>query len=240
MSVQLENGELRDLILSIGTHQGDRRLSPLEVARLLQKAVAAGSTRAELAEALRLQGTTMIGRFLRLLKLDNQIADMVDWGAAPGRLSLTQAQEIARVDSSHHPRLVDLALENDLSSGELRSVVQRMERAGETPEAATHSIVRMRPEIVRTRVVIGVVEDADLVAHLSSIGQRDRDIALVSALKSLGRSELSGKLTPHRFSVSGPYEDLKSLDADSFEAELTEELKQAVARPFGILSRGGR
>ena len=44
--------EYQGLLRSVGTHRNTRPLSPVEVAELLGKAVAAGATRSECAQAL--------------------------------------------------------------------------------------------------------------------------------------------------------------------------------------------
>ena len=41
----LSQPELQSLILSVGTHRGHRRLSPMEVAMLLRQAVESGTSR---------------------------------------------------------------------------------------------------------------------------------------------------------------------------------------------------
>ena len=65
----LSSAEVRQLILSVGTHKSERPLSPVEVAQLMQKAVKAGENRKEIAARLLLEDSSIIGRFIRLLQL---------------------------------------------------------------------------------------------------------------------------------------------------------------------------
>ena len=69
--------ELRQLILSVGTHRSDRPLSPIEVAKLMRRALDMGETRKTLAGRLLLDDSSIIGRFMRLLSLPVQVQHLV-------------------------------------------------------------------------------------------------------------------------------------------------------------------
>ena len=78
--------ELQGLLLSVGTHRGKRLLSPVEVANLFAKVTSEGGRLGDCARAAQLEGTTMVGRFLRLLKLPESVRHLVDWGSNPGAI----------------------------------------------------------------------------------------------------------------------------------------------------------
>ena len=82
----LSSQERQGLLLSVGTHRGQRSLSPVEVANIFAKVLAAGGRCPTAPRAARLEGTTIVARFLRLLKLPKSVRHLVDWGAVPARL----------------------------------------------------------------------------------------------------------------------------------------------------------
>ncbi len=86
----LTNEERRQLLLSVGTHRGQRPLSPFEVAELFARAISKGATLAECAAAASLEGTTWVSRFLRLLKLPSTVTHLVDWGGGSGTIGLNR------------------------------------------------------------------------------------------------------------------------------------------------------
>ena len=59
----LSSTELQDLVLSVGTHRSERRLSPLEVACLLDRALSCGGSRKECSDVLGIS-LTQVGTFL--------------------------------------------------------------------------------------------------------------------------------------------------------------------------------
>ena len=59
----LEPEEVKSLLLSVGSHRKERRLSPLEVGVLLKRAVDAGASRQQLAAELQI-GPTQVTEFL--------------------------------------------------------------------------------------------------------------------------------------------------------------------------------
>ncbi|MGC4116784.1 MAG: hypothetical protein QM765_19940 [Myxococcales bacterium] len=85
--------ERKGLLLSVGTHRGRRPLSPIEVATLFKRDLAAGNTTGKLGPLVQLS-PTMIGRFVRLLSLSEDIRHLIGWqGAEEGSVSFTSAFE---------------------------------------------------------------------------------------------------------------------------------------------------
>ena len=98
MILGLEQKEYQDLILSIGTHRGSRRLSPLEVARLIDKALNSGATRKDCTQALQVS-STQISTFLKLLTLAPEIQYLAGWrGSKNATIAFSTMAELARAD----------------------------------------------------------------------------------------------------------------------------------------------
>ena len=127
----LSPSEISQLILSVGTHRSERPLVPIEVAKLIQKALNAGEKRKEIADRLYLNDSTILGRFTRLLSLPSQIQHLIGWGSDPTTLfSFTAASGIARLESTQeHIILAKAALENQFNKSEIIEVVQIRQRS---------------------------------------------------------------------------------------------------------------
>ncbi len=213
----------RKLILSVGTHRSERPLSPVEVAEALEMQIASGTTARDIAEALHLENTTMIGRFRRLLRLSPAIRHLVTWGQSPSSISLTVASELARLDSADtQQQVVDAALENGLKSSEVRQVVQILQRSDQSTSEAIQSVLKLRPQVTRRHVMVGAVLSSALKSSLTDMTQAERDSLLARSIRKHQPDlpSFSGRLATERFTLVGGEElaaALKTL-SDGFES----------------------
>jgi hypothetical protein len=222
----LAREQIRDLILSVGTHQDVRPLTPVEVATYFQTALDAGASREEIAQACLLETTGMIGRFLRLLSLAPEIQHLVVFGTRTDSLSFTQAMEIARLsDVAAQSALAIAVLENGLSKDEVRAVCQVLERSEHGVEEAVGQIVKLRPQIDRYFVLIGSILETGTRESLESKTQLERDEILVAALNELA-FEGAGHLGVDRFTVSTRTEP--SLGAEKLESLINTLLAEEI------------
>jgi hypothetical protein len=202
----LSPSERQGLLLSVGTHRGKRPLSPLEVATIFEKIVGAGGSLADCARAARLDGTTMVGRFLRLLSLPEAVRHLVDWGSRPGTVGPSAGAELARLnDDDAEEQVVRGVLTYRLSSAEVRQVVQLRKRSRRPIADCLNEVVGMRSTVDRRYVYVGAVTDGDLAGALRTMSQNDRDALLARALDTaLPGQELSvSRLAPTRFTLVG-------------------------------------
>ena len=224
--------ERQGLLLSVGTHRGRRRLSPVEVARLFEKILAAGGSLSDCASAGRFEGTTMVTRFLRLLKLPESIRHLVDWGNAPGTLGFSVAYELARLDDEvDEEKVVQSVLKCRLTGTEARQVVQLRNRSKRTVEECLNEVVGMRPHVEHRYVYIGAVTDAALRTSLKLMTQGQRDALLVGAVNSVlaVRDLVVIKLGPDRFTLVGgaDFGEAMNQRKDSLEEEVNDALQEA-------------
>ena len=224
--------ESQGLLLSVGTHRGRRRLSPVEVARMFEKVLAAGGSLSDCASAARFEGTTMVTRFLRLLKLPESARHLVDWGNRPGTLGFSVAAELARLDDEvDEEGVVRGVLKYRLSGTEARQVVQLRKRSKRPVEECLNEVVGMRPHVEQRYVYIGAVTNATLRTSLEFMTQGQRDALLVSAVNSvLAAKDLAvTKLGPDRFTLVGgaDFGDAMNQRKDSLEQEVNEALQGA-------------
>ena len=175
--------EVRQLILSVGTRKSERPLSPVEVAKFMQKALEAGEKRTEIAERLHLDGSTVIGHFTSLLSLPIHVQQLIGWGTDPATVSFTAAYEIARLDSAQEQStLAKAALSNQLNKFEIRQVVQIQRRSRKSIENCVKAVLNQRPVIERRHVIIGELRSEKLKEELNQISQLERNNLLQSIL----------------------------------------------------------
>lgn len=226
--------EHKSLILSVGTHRGKRRLSPVEAAVLFDKAQRAGASLADCAKAVQLEGPTWVGRFLNLLKLPGDVRHLVDWGRGRGAITFTSAADIARLGSPDDTRTaIEAALTHSLSTKEVRQLVQLRKRSGRTITECTESVLKMRPQVEVRHLFIGSVA-AGFRDRLRGFCQYARDELLADVAKRVcGGVQLSGRLGPERFTLVGG-RDFGSFVAgkkESLEREINEALAAALGGP---------
>ena len=179
----LSSYEVRQLILSVGTHRSVRPLAPVEVAKLMQRALKAGEKRADIADRLYLDDSTIIGHFIRLLSLPAQIQQLVGWGSDPATVSFTAAAMIARLDSTQkQSALATAALENQFNKSEIIQVVQIQLRSENLIEECIKAVLDQRPIVEKRHLIIGELRSEKLKEELKHFSQLERNNLLQFAL----------------------------------------------------------
>jgi len=232
VTIGLTEEERRDLLVSVGTHRGQRRLSPVDVARLFQKAIDAGASLAQCASAAGLEGTEMVKRFLRLLDLPPSVQTAVSWGGSDTTLAFTAASEIARLAPSLQELTAREALARGLSSSEIKQVVQRIARSGLGSLEAVEEIVALRPVVERRHVIIGILSNPTVGKRIEELRQDERDDVLARVLEKLiGEQHVASRLTPTGFVITGS-EDLAETIHGLGDFEAT--ISAAVGEQLGL------
>lgn len=229
MLVGLSADEYKKLLLSVGTHRGKRPLSPVEAAALLRKATSAGASLSECAKAVQLEGPTWVSRFLKLLDLPQDVQHLIDWGRGAGTIAFTSASEVSRLDDPvDQRRAIQVGLEHNLSSAEMRQLVQLRKRSRKPMDECVAGVLKMRPQIEIRHVFIGAVTGDPLRARLRGLSQYERDQLLEAACrKKLAGLRLSGRLGVERFTLVGG-KDFGGLLAAKKEV-LEQEIHEALA-----------
>lgn len=226
----------RDLLLSVGSHRDDRPLSPEEVGRAFQKAVDDGASLKELAILVHFDGTSMISRFTRLLRLPDDVLRIVGWGQTARTISFTSASEISRLKIKEDQTELALgALSKDLTSSEIKAIVQLKLRSSDAIGACMESIARLRQTTVTRHVIMGSIIGDDLKVSLRERSQNVRDQLLVSALKALldNAGTVAGRLSAERFtlvtedaSIAKELTQLQGGMEESVSQQLSKELEK--------------
>ena len=200
----------RNLVLSVGTHRGERPLSPIEAGIAIDLEIRHGTSPAELARDLLLKDTTMLPKFRRLLQLPAEVRHLVDWGGSPATISMSSAAEISRLaDSDDQQLLADAVLTNRLTKVEVQQVVElSLKQIAVLPEAIQR-ILSARPKTVHQHIFVGAVNQPRISESISTMTQQQRDGILANVLKRIVPKEISakGRLGASRFDIVGS-EDL--------------------------------
>jgi hypothetical protein len=222
----LSPNERRSLLLSVGTHRTARPLSPIEVARLFEKALNAGASLQECADAAHFKATSMVSRFLSLLRLAPDIQHLVDWGQSGSTLAFTSAFELSRLPTSDHVAAASAVLANGLKSVEVRQLVQLRKRSGRSMEESVADTLGMRPTVERRHVFIGAVTNAATRDYLANQAQHQRDEMLRLAV---GEAFPKVRNVPvrqgaERFTLVGDDAMASELSKTDFEAAINKVL----------------
>lgn len=227
----LSTEEYKALLRSVGTHRGDRPLSPLEVACLLKKSMAAGSTRQECAKDLQL-GSTQVATFLKLLDLAPEIQHLADWrGSTSASISFSALAELARLCRPDQIEAANGILLHRLTWKEVVQLVQLADRSAKPMSQCIDQVLKLRPQVEIRHLFIGAITSGGAKRHVESLSQRKRDQLFAHALEELlgAKDIVSGRLGTNNFTILSDQDlpKLLNLNPDELEEALNEVLEQA-------------
>ena len=224
----LSQTELQSLILSVGTHRGRRRLSPMEVATLLRQAMDAGTSRRALSESLKIS-EIQVSRFIRLFDLEPELRDLADWGRGnAATIPFSSLLEIVRLPSSQQFVVAESALTHKLTKAEFRQISQISERSARQIHDCIADVIERRPQVQVQFVLIGSLQKTELQENLESRLQDTRDCLLKRVLEKLcppGQA-IQGRLGSKTFTILAGQDivSLLDMDPDAIEASVNEHL----------------
>jgi hypothetical protein len=153
----LSDEEWQDLVLSVNTHRKQRRLTPVEVAKLVVKAEGAAPLD-KIAKALNFGDTTTLSRIRLLADLNPSLAALVDWGGRRGWLSMSTAANLIRI---REPELIEkaftLAIENEITKDEAKQLIQIYNRSDISVENCFDKILSSRTKIEKSELILGSI-----------------------------------------------------------------------------------
>jgi hypothetical protein len=193
----------RDLIVSVGTHRGKRRLSPVEVAESFQTALNAGASAQQCARAVGFSGIDMVSRFLKLLDLRKEILHTVDWGQAGATLAFDCAWRLGTLAGDEQIAAARAIMANQMSKAEVVQLLQLRRTGTRSLPECISDVLRMRPMIVRRHVLIGAISSSDVADSIRRMPQPERDSLISSILREICGPETStsGRLGIERFTI---------------------------------------
>lgn len=234
MLANISQEELGRLIMSVGygRQKRGRPLSPVEVGSLIRRAREAGASLSECAEAIHLNGTGHIGRFLQILNLPSDLRHLVDWGASNKTIGFSTAVELSRFRDDADQRFVANAiLEEKLKAKEVQQVRQLRFRSHRPIEECVREVVGMRPTVEKRYVFIGSLISPQITGALADLKQEERDSILESGLKAMELHNATGRLGLRFFTLVGDSEFNKSmmeLGKENLEALIKRQISKAL------------
>lgn len=162
-----------DLVLSVNVHRKNRRLSPVDVARLIKKANVK-SDESTVAEALGFQDLTTFRRIKRLNLVPEDLAELVVWGRGEerGSLSMSAASELLRLPQDQYKPAFKAAVEYRLSKEEARQVIQIGKRTGKPINECVEQALSTRVRIERSELIIGSLLTESARSVLEQLGPK--------------------------------------------------------------------
>jgi hypothetical protein len=153
----LSSDERRDIVLSIGTHKKNRRLSPIQIAQLINRLhQIQGISLSQIAKELDLKDSSILRRFISLLSLPSELQPLIIWGTSPGYLSFSVASEISRAKENDRINILSKdALENQRSKEEIRAIIQCSQRGGGSLTQCIQIIETNRCKVIQHYVFFG-------------------------------------------------------------------------------------
>lgn len=228
----LSQAELQSLILSVGTHRGLRRLSPMEVAVMLRRADEAGTSRKALSDTLKIS-EIQVSRFIRLFDLEPELRDLADWGRGnTATISFSSLLEIARLDRCQQMAVATSALAHKLTRAEFRQISQIAQRSGRCINECIADVIGRRTRVSKQFVLIGSIQQVTLQEHLESQLQNTRDCLLQGILDELHQPSqaIRGRLGSKTFTIQANQDIARTLglDPDEIEGFVNERLNLKV------------
>jgi hypothetical protein len=224
--------EKKHLLISVGTHRGKRALSPVEVAKLLRKAIESDTSLADCAAGVQLT-TSQVSRFLSLLRIPSELHYLINFGQSAGTLGFSSAFELSRLDAEEDQRrAVRAVLELNLTSSEVRQLVQARERSRKSMDECVTTVLKMRPHVEVRHVFIGSVLKENIRERLHGLSQPQRDEILQGILKeNFKELHATGRLGSERFTLVGGAELGAAVKTgnDQFEQEINAELRRSLS-----------
>ena len=227
--------ELARLRMSVGYggHKKGRPLSPIEVGRTIQRALDRQATLKDCADALQLKGTGHIGRFLRILRLPEDIYHDIVWGVRPDAIGFTVAVEMTSVKEQDDQLAIANAVRaNGLTSKEVRQVAQLLRRQTEKDvEWCIASVLAMRNVLVKRYALLGSVSSV-CGRKLSQQTQRNRDELLMAALDAIGLRNAEGRLGTKMFTLTGDASfnhEMNKIGKEDIEKKIDQYIRQHVS-----------
>ena len=227
----LELGRLR-MSVGYGTHKKGRPLSPIEVGLHLRRACDAGMSLIDCANEIQLNGTGHIGRFLRILKLPNDLQHLINWGSGKDFIGFSSAVELVRLQNPDDQRMLARSiLTNRLNKSEVRQIVQLRMRTVRSISDCVTEIIGMRTLIEKRYIFIGSLNDQIIKDALIKLTQIERDSILDSCNKRLGLQDVSGRLGKQLFTLVGGSrfnESMRDIGKENIESQLQTLIAKAL------------
>lgn len=168
----LTEEEWKDLVLSVNVHRKNRRLSPVQVATYISTALESTDVNT-LASDLGFGDTTTIKQILRLKDMPDDLATVVDWGTRKGSISMSVATKLMCLPRDSLFKAVSAAISHSMTKEEVRQLVQIRARSEQTIDDCIQQVLKTRPRIERSELIIGSLLTGDAQELSNKLGNEE-------------------------------------------------------------------
>ena len=233
MTPGLTDRDRDDLRASVGTHQGERPLMPVEVSELFARLRDGGATNKEIATVAGLQGSSMVSRFLRLRDLAPELAMLVDWGSSPTGIAFSAAAELGRLEPDAQRAVARVAAASRLSASEVGDVVLRLAHSTRAPDEAVADILALRSQPELRHLYFGRFDDTGLSERIAPLTAAERDGVMRRALDILvaggAQDQIGSRLTRTTWMIAAGAATAPALNAlPDVDAAVADAVRRAL------------
>ena len=156
----------------------ERPLSPFEVAEYLKTVLDNGGTKEELRVMLNYRDNTMIGKYLSILDLEDELRSFIDWGRKPGTVSVTNCFEgqLVKIKPKKDRKVAfEYAMKYNLNKLECQMIRQLHTRKfGNIHECAKEAL-KSRPKIVKNHLYLGYIKNSKINEKINELTRPKRN-----------------------------------------------------------------
>ena len=188
-----------DLVLSVKTHQKDRPLEPIEVAKYITRMIdeLPDENLLKISNRLGLNDATQTKYFLKLLELPETVHYLLGWKVhqeekIPFTISVILSELGNKEDMEY---LVKAGLEHKFTKNEAMRIVQLKKKFPEkSADECIEKVLKIRPVIVKGYMIINLLTEAILskiekIAREKNIEQKELLLDLVNKNLEKGKTE---------------------------------------------------
>lgn len=152
--VGLDVKEYAKLLKSVGTHQKERPLSPIQVAKDIE--ILLRDENIEIVSKRLGISPKQITEFLENLRIPKTTQNLIGWGAEPGRIPFSTGAKIAKLENEDEMDvLTKTTVEHDLKKQEVIDILElRKRNPGMSLSDCIERVLKFRPSVEKGYAVI--------------------------------------------------------------------------------------
>lgn len=208
----------RDLVLSVGTHKKNRRLTPIEIAKtlneILSKAEIYGVSKEEIAQEIHLRDASMIYKFVGLLNIPEQYHKLIVFKGQKGKLTFSSVANATHLPEDEMIVFLEAILSYKLTRNETRNIKELKKRRDYSIEKCVDEVLLSRPTIEDKTMFIGLMVDDIFINILKEVPRNLKNIRFNNFLTdSMNEIHIdSSRISNNRFIIVMNNKDMLILD----------------------------
>ena len=212
----------------------ERPLSPFEVAEYLKTVLDNGGTKEELRVMLNYRDNTMIGKYLSILDLEDDLRSFIDWGRKPGTVSVTNCFEgqLVKIKPKKDRKIAfEYAMKYNLNKLECQMIRQLHNRKFGNIHECAEEALKSRPKIVKNHLYLGYINNSKINKKINELSRPKKNNLFKDILNLiLPNTRILGcSLNENSFSIvltDKGSKKVKELFGNELEEKIIEEIER--------------